>query len=186
MSSWVLKTHLNARDSFLTLNEKKSGKKICHFVYTSWKKVINEFDLPLSNFWSSCWFLFPWLFRESILGSWNVSSLRFFAKLRCANMKAIYLWKKLRLLAVWTLTLKIFRVFVQNSNQDFSWFVTFLYEMNNACRSAFSCLKAYLFLSHCSYSLFQIGQGVSAWQKMWKLKDKMEMSVLKKKLWWSR
>ena len=81
---------------------RKNLNLICHVVYTSWKKVINEFDLQN---WVTFWvedimlIFFPWLFRESILGSWNVSSLQsFFAKAtRCANMKTIYLFKKEKL-----------------------------------------------------------------------------------------
>ena len=87
---------------------RKNLNLICHVVYTSWKKVINEFDLQN---WVTFWvedimlIFFPWLFRESILGSWNVSSLQsFFAKAtRCANMKTIYLFKKKNWRAVWTL-----------------------------------------------------------------------------------
>ena len=111
---------------------------------------------------------FPWLFRESILGSWNVSSLQsFFAKARCANMKAIYLLERKKNGAVWTLnsqkmlhSVSLFklqecvnkfqsRFFLNGSNGQVELSLFFnIQKMNNACRSAFSCLKAYLFLSH--------------------------------------
>ena len=106
---------------------------------------------------------FPWLFRESILGSWNVSSLQsFFAKAtRCANMKTIYLFKKEKLARGLNSKLSknptsLFKNVVNKFQSRFflfewtSWVVTFfnIQKMNNACRSAFSCLKAYLFLSH--------------------------------------
>ena len=111
---------------------------------------------------------FPWLFRESILGSWNVSSLRFFSPSSlCKYESDLSLKVKKNLRAVWTLTKKTCcalkmrglcsrirvnkfqsRLFWMDSLIT-SWVVTFFNsEMNNACRSAFSCLKAYLFLSH--------------------------------------